>query len=201
MTWFSKIFPVKNQINSEKTNYPSIYFEGKKAFQIGKELFLETTRNNSLSTERRKQKITACLEFLDKAIENGYDEVEAFSLRGTCLRDLNYDLDAIEDFDKCIELEPERADFYYNRALAKQYIYDLEGGLEDYKKAIEFSKLENGNTRFWNNYAKETGFESATHRYEYSLLFLQEDLESAKTSFTMQARIKNKRNEIKRRIK
>ena len=191
----------KSNKDQEKSKYTSKYFKGQESFQIGKKLFSETVRNGSLTKERRMQKIIASLEFFDKAIENGYDKSEVFSFRGICLRDLNYDLDAIEDFDKCIELEPERADFYYDRALTKQYIYDLDGGQTDFKKAIELSKLDNENTRFWNANAKESGFASATHRYEFDLYYLQQNLESAKTSFTMQHLIKNKRKEIIRRIK
>ena len=125
MNLFSKIFKKKISVQSTKLyKNTNDYIEGEESFKIGWKLFKDYIIDESLSPERRKQKNIAALEFFDCAIEYGYDKAEVFSFRGICLRNLNYDLDALEDFNKCIDKDPERASFYYNRAMTKQYIYD-----------------------------------------------------------------------------
>ena len=177
MSILSKFFCTNDSSNQIKQNNISKnYFEGQKSYHAGKKLFSESVLDKSLSTQRRKQKKIAALEFLDKAIEIGYDEAVAFSYRGMCLRALNYDIDAIEDFNKCIEKNPLIASYFYDRAMTKRFIYDYQGSLKDFKKAIELSKLDNDDTKYWNNYAKVSGFESATKRYEYDLEFLEDDI-------------------------
>lgn len=61
--------------------------------------------------------------------------------------------------------------------MTKQYIYDFDGSLDDFKKAIEFSKLDNEDTRYWNEYAKQSGYGSGTQKYELDLQFLLRDKE------------------------
>ena len=162
---------------STKKKYTDEYFIGQVSFQTGKELFSESVLENSLSSERKKQKLIAALEFLDKAIEKGYEEAEAFSFRGMCLRYLNFDTDDLDDFNKCIELNSTNASYYYDRAMTKQYTYDFEGSIEDFKKAIELSKLENDDTRYWNEYSKQTGYDSGTQKYDHDLQFVLRDKE------------------------
>jgi tetratricopeptide (TPR) repeat protein len=177
MSIFSKLFGNNSSINQIKQNINSQnYFEGQKSFLIGKKLYSEALLDKLLSTERRKQKTIAALEFLDKAIEIGYDDVNVFSNRGMCLRDLHYDVDAIEDFNKCIDKDPFKASYYYDRAMTKRFIYDYQGSLKDFEKAIELSILNNDDTRYWNNYAKKTGWESVTKRYEFDLENLEYDI-------------------------
>ena len=44
---------------------------------------------------------------------------------------------AIEDYSKAIELDPDDADAYYNRGVAKKKLKDYYGAINDYSKAIE----------------------------------------------------------------
>ena len=46
---------------------------------------------------------------------------------------------AIADYDKAIEIDPENADLYFNRALFKDARADEEGALADYNKALEIN--------------------------------------------------------------
>ena len=43
--------------------------------------------------------------------------------------------EAINDFNKVIELDPHYADAYYNRGISKYYTNDLNGACEDAKKS------------------------------------------------------------------
>ncbi len=200
MNWLSKIFQSKtSNLTTSYGGKVSTYIEGLESYKIGRKLFNESVLE-SLGKERREQKTISALEFFDKAIELGYDEVEVFSFRGLCLRDLNYDFDALIDFDTAIQKEPERASLYYDRAITKQYIYDFEGSLIDFEKAIRLSKVDNSDTRYWNQYAQETGYESCTQKYEMDLQMLLYDKERAEGSITMQDIIKNRKQNIKRRF-
>ena len=200
MNWFTKIFKIKKSNLGVRTNKDSTdYFEGLEAYKIGRKLFRDSV-DYSFPKERRKQKTIAALEFFDTAIEKGYDEADVFSFRGNCLRDINYYLDALDDFNASIDKDPERASFYYERAMTKQFIYDFEGSLLDYKEAIRLSKLDNANTKYWNEYAKQTGYNSASQKYEQDLSFMMYNKERAEKNQARQEMIKKEKANIKRRF-
>jgi tetratricopeptide (TPR) repeat protein len=150
--------------------------EDHNAFDVAKQLYKDTILDKALSRERRNQKITAALEFFDQAIEKGHDTALSFSFRGNCLSELGYNIDALEDYDKSIAKDPQKANPYYMRALIKKSIYDYEGSLADFKEAIRLSKLDNEDNEYWNSYAKNTGYNSATEKYEMDLNLLSQDL-------------------------
>ena len=109
------------------------------------------------------------LKLFDKAIEKGYNNAEVFTLRGSCLNDLGYYFEAINDYDKAIERSPKQgiASNYHMRSLIKDTVLDFQGSLTDIEKAIQLSKLDNDDNEFWNNHAKRTlGFDTATGFYE-----------------------------------
>jgi tetratricopeptide (TPR) repeat protein len=163
-------------------------FDGIGAFQAGKKIWADVTlpvsnRQNlgpfGTSEYIEKQKIKA-LRLFDKAIENGYDNAQIFSLRGSCLNDLGFYFDAIEDFDKAIEKKPKQgiASNYHMRSLVKDTVSDYEGSLIDIEEAIRLSKLENADNEFWNNHAKKIlGFTTATQFYEWQRDEVQRRLE------------------------
>jgi len=74
---------------------------------------------------------------LDKAIALYPEYAEAFRFRST----LKAGLDALADLDKAIELNPKFGNAFYTRAQLKFSLYDYEGALEDFDKAIKFKKL------------------------------------------------------------
>ena len=110
--------------------------------------------------------IYEALKYFDTAIKSGYQNAHLFYDRARCLADLKYYSEAIEDFDKAIEINSEKADMYHARHFCKMEIGDFYGALSDLQEAIRLSKLDNENNNFWNEYAKKTGYASATERYE-----------------------------------
>jgi tetratricopeptide (TPR) repeat protein len=153
-------------------------FDGIGAFQAGKKIWNDTAlpvpKGQNLGPfgspkyiEKQKKE---ALKLFDKAIEKGYDNAEVFSLRGSCLNDLGFYFDAIEDYNKAIERNPKRgiASNYHMRSLIKDTVFDYEGSLTDIEEAIRLSKLDNDDNEFWNDYAKKTlGYNTATQFYEW----------------------------------
>ncbi len=173
MNWFSKIF---NTTKSKKfpisNNYTNEFFLGQDSFKIGKKLSKDVVLDKSLSSERKQQKTIAALEFFDQAIEKGYNEAEVFASRGSILHDLNFHIDALNDYNICITKNAQKASYYYARAMIKSYMFDYKGSSADFQEAIRLSKFDNEDTRYWNSYAKETGYNSVTEKYELDLKYL-----------------------------
>ena len=140
------------------------------AFRTGKQLWNDITRTGG-SPELRETKKKEALRYFDQAIANGYDASEVFLLRGSCLNDLGFYFDALEDYNKAIQKQPSQgiANNYFMRSIIKDSLFDFEGSVADLKEAIRLSTLDNDDNRFWNDYAKSTGFESQTAFYEWSL--------------------------------
>jgi tetratricopeptide (TPR) repeat protein len=75
-----------------------------------------------------KRRMQEALECFDEATECGYvDNADVYIGRGTCLQSLGYDLDAIDDFDKAISLQPENSLTFYQRSLSKPAAGDFRG--------------------------------------------------------------------------
>ena len=143
------------------------------AFRIGKQLFNESTSIKGEGwKEARINKIKEALKFFDEAIKNGFDESEVFSLRGSCLNDLEYYFDALEDYNKAIAKNPRKgiASNYHMRSIIKDSLFDYDGSMADIKEAIRLSKLDNEDNEYWNKNAKSTGFASQTAFYELMCL-------------------------------
>jgi len=170
MSWLSQIFKTSYAVQpTTKNKFTKDFFEGQSAFKIGEKLWNETVLNYSISKARTKQKQAAALEFFDQAIEKGYDSAEVFFLRACCLVDLDFELDALEDFNESIVKDGEKANYYYHRSLTKEWLQDYEGAMQDLEEAIRLSKMSNEYNRYWNNYAAQTGFGSSTRKYELDL--------------------------------
>jgi len=52
---------------------------------------------------------------------------------------LDGDWEAINDYNKAIELNPKHSKAYYNRGLAKGELKDYRGAIQDFNKAIELN--------------------------------------------------------------
>lgn len=116
------------------------------------------------------------LDSFDRAIGLGYEDTDIYGMRGYCLQGLGFHLDAVDDFDKAISLTPENANDYFARSISKSATGDYAGCVSDLQEAVRLSKRDNEYNRFWNNYAKETGWPSATAYYESRLVFAQDCL-------------------------
>lgn len=165
MNWFTKLFKSKSVAQSEIR-----FFEACDSFIKGEKIWKESVLSKT-PLELRKSKTKEALNFFDIAIEKGYDKSEVFSLRASCLNNLGFYIEAIEDYNAAIQKNPRKgiASNYHMRSLIKDTIFDFEGSLADIKEAIRLSRLDNEDNKYWNNYAKSTGFNSATEFYELSL--------------------------------
>ena len=74
--------------------------------------------------------------FLNEAIDIEPNDARFYISRGTLRGTENYE-DAIDDYTKAIEIEPNNVFAYRLRADSKRKLGDNEGAIEDYTKAIE----------------------------------------------------------------
>jgi|GEM_PF-1906750 len=175
MNWFKKIFGPKPLSQSERD-----FYDACAAFTTGKEIWNDAVSSKG-SRESSLNKIKEALKFFDEAItkglveptvfSHGFNESEVFSLRGSCLNDLGFFCEALEDYNKAIEKKPRKsiASNYHMRSIIKDSLFDFEGSLADLKEALRLSKLDNEDNAHWKKFAKSTGFSSQTAFYEMLL--------------------------------
>ncbi|MFH0867356.1 MAG: tetratricopeptide repeat protein [Bacteroidota bacterium] len=69
--------------------------------------------------------------------ENNY---QAYFYRANANFNLKKAKEALNDYNKAIELKPDYADAFYNRGLCKQYLGDKTGACSDWDKAVVLGK-------------------------------------------------------------
>jgi tetratricopeptide (TPR) repeat protein len=119
------------------------------------------------------------LACLDAAIDCGFDaRGKAFTARAACLQALDFDLDAIDDFDKAILTEPEDCNLYFMRSFSKSAVGDLHGCVADLQEAIRRAKLHPGIAESYDAHAKEKGYAGGVIQiYQSHLAFANSDVE------------------------
>ncbi len=137
-------------------------------FRIGKQIWKDFVLAH-VHPEFREDKTKEALRCFDRAIAKGYDAAEVFSLRGSCLNDLGFYFDALEDYNKAIQRELNKANHYFMRSQIKDSIFDFEESFADLKEAVRLSKLDNDDHRSGDNYMRTLGWDSATAFYEFHL--------------------------------
>jgi len=89
----------------------------------------------------------AAIEFFDTALEENPDTPDflIYSFRGNARSKMRLYDDAIDDFDKALDFQPDDVmDYsnwvknYFNRGVAKYYLQDMTGACKDWNKALEF---------------------------------------------------------------
>ncbi|PIY32007.1 MAG: hypothetical protein COZ08_07845 [Bacteroidetes bacterium CG_4_10_14_3_um_filter_42_6] len=89
----------------------------------------------------------AAIEFFDTALEENPDTPDflIYSFRGNARSKMRLYDDAIDDFDKALDFQPDDVmDYsnwvknYFNRGVAKYYLHDMTGACKDWNKALEF---------------------------------------------------------------
>jgi tetratricopeptide (TPR) repeat protein len=152
------------------------------AFRTGKQIWMDSLTGGD-PPELRESKKEEALRHFDQAIVNGFDTSEAFSCRGSCLNDLGFYFDAVEDYDKAIQKHPTKAIAanYYTRSQIKQSLLDLQGSLSDLNEAIRLSKLDNDDNRWWDKHVQKIGYNSHTAFCEESLSWLKRLIEREET--------------------
>ena len=152
------------------------------AFRTGKQIWMDSLTGGD-PPEFRESKKKEALRYFDQAIANGFDTSEAFSCRGSCLNDLGFYFDALEDYDKAIQKHPTKAIAanYYTRSQIKQSLLDFHGSLSDLNEAIRLSKLDNDDNRWWDKHVQKIGYNSHTEFCEESLSWLKRLIEREET--------------------
>lgn len=88
----------------------------------------------------------SAIDYFNKALEVNPepDDFLIFSFRGNARSKMRYYNDAIDDFDKALDMQPtDIMDYsnwvrnYFNRGVAKYYMDDLGGACKDWNKALE----------------------------------------------------------------
>lgn len=160
MNRFSKLFKKKSSETSEAN---SQWLEGYNSFEKGKEFFLN-------------RQMLEALHYFDLAVTNGYEN-NVYGFRATCLAQLGYDYDAIEDLNKEISSSPNDCNNYFLRSLSKSAILDYEGAIADMEKAIELSKGDNNLNKAYNDDAKKLGYSNgAIEMFQQYLISSKMDL-------------------------
>jgi tetratricopeptide (TPR) repeat protein len=133
-------------------------------------------RGTAHGQEKRWQESLDCF---DDAIDFGFTGDNVYAFRGTSLHALGFYLDAIDDFNKAIELKPEDCHSYFYRSLCKERVGDVAGRVSDLQDAIRLSKVDSAmNTQYSASLkVQELGYPSVTVFYEMELRFAEVDLE------------------------
>lgn len=209
MTLFSKLFGKKKkpELSIEEREHQKKKWDGFDFFENGKQCYLDRQTEEALG-------------YFDKAVANGFVEnfsTEAsklYDMRAGCLQELGYAFDAINDFDKSIQISSNDCNKYFSRSLSKGAILDYEGEVTDLKKAIELAKIDTALNREYNDEAQKQGYKNVKGMFEARLLMaqmkLEEDVEDRKRieSATTpkdkqfwQERYDNKQSKLSSRIK
>jgi len=154
MSWLTNLFRGKSKLPSEEGRK---WVEGRIAFEKG-----ETYFRNGQDAE--------ALTHFDKAIECGFEN-NVYELRALCLQTLNFDLDAIDDFNMAIASSQHDCNLYFSRSNSKSVIEDFEGCVADLEEAIRLSAIDNDLNRNYSIAAKEQGYRDGhTVMYKMKLL-------------------------------
>ncbi len=165
MSIFNLIANIFKKTTSLPKKSDHLWREGYEAFERGKNLYFQN-------------EILQALHNFDTAIDSGFEGADVYSMRGGCLQTLQYDLDAIDDFTKAIEFDPEDSNYYYMRSISKGAVGDLHGGIEDLKEAIRLAGIDSASTRSHNAHARDNGYkEGVVGMYRMFMLNANLDLE------------------------
>ncbi len=127
------------------TENERLWQNGYKALERGKELYFQN-------------EVQQALHYFDTAIDSGFEGADVYGMRGGCLQSLKFDLDAIDDFTKAIELDPEDSNTYFQRSSSKGAVGDLHGCVDDLNEAIRLAGIDSSSTRSHNAHARENGY-------------------------------------------
>ena len=101
--------------------------------------------------ESKKGNINNSIIYLNEAIEIKPNDARFHISRGTFRGTKNYE-DAIEDYTKAIEIEPNSVFAYRLRGDSKSKLGDYQGAIDDYTKAIDIEP----NKAYLYNYRSES---------------------------------------------
>lgn len=136
-----------------------------RAFEKGKQHYLAEEVKGTGTAQ-----IQLALECFDEAIGLGFEGGGIHASRGSCLQSLEFHLDAIDDFNKAISLNPQDSNLYFMRSVSKGAAGDLGGRIADLQEALRVSEIENETNKIYHAWAQELGYKNITAKYNYDLL-------------------------------
>jgi tetratricopeptide (TPR) repeat protein len=173
--------PFTSILNLFKPTEPSEshkrWLEGSAAYERG-EALLQARQNQE------------ALVFLDTAISCGYDAYgRAYSMRGLCLQELDFQLDAIDDFTKAIAFEPENSNLYFMRSVSKGASGDFRGCAADLEEAIRVATLHRTANKSHDAGAKELGHKgNVVDLFKYHLAMAEVSIDEEALAVRMRAK-------------
>ena len=165
MSFFDAIANFFKKPPTEPTESDHLWREGYKAFDRGQDLYYQN-------------EVQQALHYFDTAIDSGFEGADVYGMRGGCLQSLHFDLDAIDDFTKAIEFDPEDSNNYFMRSISKGAVGDLHGRVDDLNEAIRLTGVDSPSTRSHNTYAREKGYkDGVAGMYRMEMMHANLDLE------------------------
>jgi tetratricopeptide (TPR) repeat protein len=160
-----RYFGIGAKQQREDAQINRLWLEGHKAFCLAKDFY-------------DKRQLEEAINCFDLALEYGYDDnVDLYFMRGWCLQNTGYDLDAIDDFDKAIALEAEDGNYLFLRSISKWSSGDLLGRIADLKEAIRLVSMDNVYNRAYDTYAQEQGYTNCAQFFQAHLNRALSDLD------------------------
>jgi tetratricopeptide (TPR) repeat protein len=116
-------------------------------------------------THMLSKRFADALPHFDAAIAAGHADAETLGHRAQCLHALGFSLDAIDDLNQSIALEPNDSNSYFLRSLSKSAVGDLEGAVADLELAVRVATVANEFQRSHDAGARELGHASASEMF------------------------------------
>ena len=183
MNPFTTILNFFKKRDDRPTEADKKWAEGYNAFERGKKHYLAGGENHSVAG-----RIQDALDCFDKAIASGFEEGGIYGSRGSCLQILDFHLDAIDDFNKAIPLDPEDCNLYFMRSVSKGATGDLRGCVADLQEAIRFSETDNPLNGKYNLWANKLGYKNIAAKFNYDLIVANQDIEMQEDKERLQSK-------------
>lgn len=174
MNRFTNILNFFKQKDNGPTEGNQKWVEGYKAFERGKQHYLAGQETHSIAAQ-----IQNALNCFDYAIASGFEDGGIYGTRGSCLQLLDFHLDAIDDFNKAIPLEPDDSNLYYMRSVSKGATGDLRGRVSDLQEAIRLAGVDTAINKSYDAWAKQKGHkDGVVGMYMFDMCVANQDIES-----------------------
>lgn len=118
----------------------------------------------------RNQEKEDALQCLDASIQFHPGNLDALDDRGNLLQELGFHKDAIKDFTKIIEVNPNDFSIIYLRGCSLLSLCEFNSASDDINKAIQLSRDNAAEKQI--QIAKEKGFDSLESMYQQSLYWI-----------------------------
>ncbi len=140
----------------------------------------------------KENKLNEALDSFDNSLKFSQSNMSCLIERGKVLQDLDFHKDAIKDFTKVIDNNPNDFSVIFLRGCSYMKIWELRSAEDDFNKAIRLSVNANEQqTRA----AKESGYDSVGSMYRRTLAMLS-IFKDDDTEFIEQMKMRNNKQRI-----